>query len=329
MDLESLLELIATLSERINEHGTALRQSEALTRTSLVDPLLRKLGWDTADLSVVIHEYKSSRGSADYALLSNNKPAMIIEAKKLDTRLRNAVTQAINYCTLEGIDYFAVTDGRQWDIYETHRRGNLDEKRITEFDITHEPAEVCLQALALWRRSVQIGCVNPGQPPIVEITQSSTDTLDTRPIELQLDPGPPTAIPEPVTQTFVSPFNTDEWIPLSELNAQPGDKPEAILFPDESQVIIGNWATVVAEITRWLLNNNILNDTLCPIQYGDRYLLAVDPVHPNGEQFSRSRLVSTLYVYTGSRNRSHVRNAKIIINHVGQDPSQFKVRVSS
>ena len=328
MDLERLLDLIATLSERIEEHGSTLRQSEALTRTALVDPLLRQLGWDTADLSIVIHEYKSSRGSADYALLSNNKPAMIIEAKKLDTRLHNAVRQAINYCTLEGIDYFAVTDGRHWEIYETHRRGDLNEKRITEFDIGQEPAIACLQALALWRRSVQAGHVSTGQTPITESVQSSADTFDPQPTLLTPEFAPP-AVPEPVTQTLVNPFDTDEWIPLSELNVQPGDKPEAVLFPDESQVIIGNWATVVAEITRWLLNNNILNDTLCPIQYGDRYLLAVDPVHPNGEQFSRSRLVSTLYVYTGSRNRSHVRNAKIIINHVGQNPSQFKVRLSS
>ncbi len=57
MPLESLLELVQTLSNRIDLHGPALRQSEALTRYALIDPLLRELGWDTEDPDMVIPEY--------------------------------------------------------------------------------------------------------------------------------------------------------------------------------------------------------------------------------------------------------------------------------
>ena len=81
MILESLLELVETLKARIDEHGDQLRQSEALTRYALIDPLLRELGWDTEDPGLVIPEYKSGSGSADYALLTRNRPAMMIEAK--------------------------------------------------------------------------------------------------------------------------------------------------------------------------------------------------------------------------------------------------------
>ena len=49
MILESLLELVETLKARIDAHGDQLRQSEALTRYALIDPLLRELGWDTED----------------------------------------------------------------------------------------------------------------------------------------------------------------------------------------------------------------------------------------------------------------------------------------
>ena len=70
MPLESLLELVKTLSSRIDQHGPALRQSEALTRYALIDPLLRELGWDTSDPGMVIPEYRVSEqsNSADYAL---------------------------------------------------------------------------------------------------------------------------------------------------------------------------------------------------------------------------------------------------------------------
>ena len=49
MPLESLLQLVETLRERIESHGATLSQSEALTRYALIDPLLRELGWDTSD----------------------------------------------------------------------------------------------------------------------------------------------------------------------------------------------------------------------------------------------------------------------------------------
>ena len=56
MPLESLLGLVETLRSRIDEHGNALRQSEALTRYTLIDPLLRELGWDTDDPALVMPE---------------------------------------------------------------------------------------------------------------------------------------------------------------------------------------------------------------------------------------------------------------------------------
>ena len=330
MDLDALFQLVETLSERISENGSTIQQSEALTRITLVDPLLRELGWDTADLAIVISEYKSSRGSADYALIGDGKPAMIIEAKRLNTRLQDAVAQAINYCTLEGIDYFAVTDGRHWEIYETHRRGDLDEKRITKFDIMQGSAEVCLRALALWRRSVCAGSVRSGQTPIVEAAQLSIgDPFNPQPIALQPEPQPSTDVAEPISQTSDTHFDTDGWIPLSELHAKSGDRPAEIRFPDNSRINIRNWASVPTETARWLIGNGMLDGSYCPIQLENHYILALTPVNPNGEPFKRSREVSSLHVNTSFRRVGLIRNAIIIINFVGQDPSQFKIRLPS
>ena len=83
MALESLLQLLETLSQRIDKHGAALKQSETLTRYALVDPLLRELGWDTADPTMVVPEDGSGNGRADYLLQADGKPCMVIEAKRL------------------------------------------------------------------------------------------------------------------------------------------------------------------------------------------------------------------------------------------------------
>ena len=93
MALDNLYELVVDLERRIAADGSALRQSEALTRYVLVDPLLRALGWRTDDARQVIPEYRSSAGVADYALFTDasQPPALIIEAKKLGEPLDDMV----------------------------------------------------------------------------------------------------------------------------------------------------------------------------------------------------------------------------------------------
>ena len=164
MPLESLLKLAETLKERVDVHRDTLGASETLTRYALIDPLLRELGWDTSDPSAVIPEYSSGSGRADYALISAGKPAVMVEAKRLGTPLRGDVLwQVLNCCTIEGTAHFAVTDGARWDIYETFvPETRVDQRRIVEFDLLADStASVCLNALALWRPSVEAGTVAP------------------------------------------------------------------------------------------------------------------------------------------------------------------------
>ena len=173
MLLDDLYQVIEKLRERMENHQDKLRQSEALTRNALVDPLLRALGWDTEDPALAMPEYRLGSGFADYALLNGGKPAIVIEAKKLGTPLYSAAEQSVTYCVNDGIRYFVATDGRKWDVYETHRPVPLAEKKIVSFDITDSPADVCLDALVLWRRSVQRGIVRKAQTPLLEVQSSA------------------------------------------------------------------------------------------------------------------------------------------------------------
>ena len=169
MPLEHLFGLVEELRKRIQTHSAALRQSEALTRYALIDPLLRELGWDTGNPDEVRPEYQSGSGSADYALLrADVRPIIMIEAKRLDTPLRdNVLAQGIQYCLMQGTPYFAVTDGRRWEIYETHRAAPIDEKRVAGFDLSHQSvSETALGALALWRSNIQAGTVTLAQSPL-------------------------------------------------------------------------------------------------------------------------------------------------------------------
>ena len=286
MPLESLHEVVEKLRIRIEAHGDVLRKNETQTRYALINPLLRELGWDTEDPDQVRPEYplrteyNPGTKSADYALLANGRPAMMVEAKKLGTPLRDSVlSQGINYCQVEGTKYFAVTDGRHWEIYTTHEPVPIDEKRIIAFDLCEsDAATVCLSALALWRPSVQSGNASPGQPPVIE-------TVD--------------AEPDPPQQTHPPP-DPHDWQELSSVTAEQGQRPVEMLFPDNGRVAIRNWASAPVEAVRWLTDQGFLGISDCPIMANSsrafRYMVHTEPVHSNGKTFTVARKVGGLYV---------------------------------
>ena len=304
MPLESLLALVEKLRKRIDDHAPLLRQNEALTRYTLIDPLLRELGWDTENPTLVIPEYKGVGGSADYALFSGDKPLMIVEAKKLDTSLRNekVLTQGLAYCQKQGTRYLSVTDGRRWEIYETHKLASIDEKRMLEFDLKNQSAaDACLKALTLWELRVSGQVATP--------PESRT----------------------PHTPTTPSP-DKQKWQSLSKLNPQRGSRsPVEIQFPDNAVISIKSWRALLVEVTRWLINNNHLTKSHCPIRKtprSTRYIVHTEPFHESGRPFDVSPPVESLYVHRYGGSVYSTKACRTIIEHVGQDPAQFKVQFS-
>ena len=324
MPLESLLELVQTLSDRIDQHGSALRQSEALTRYALIDPLLRELGWDTSNPDMVIPEYKSGNGRADYALMNDSSPAMMVEAKSLDTNLGGAVlSQGIQYCLEQGTRFFCVTDGSQWEIYETHRPVPIDDKRIVHFDLKDDPSQVCLKILALWQPSVLSGHVSVGQTSVLGPAE-----------ELQIQQTPAKYNAEPVASvaSTVPVLDVGNWQSLSVFNVVKGSSaPIEIGFPDNSTTAIKNWKSIIIEIVKWLANQGLLNQGHCPVarpRARSRYIIHTSPTHPSGNQFVAAEQVGPLYIETNSGSTTIVNQTRFIIEKVDQDPAQFKVRTS-
>ena len=319
MLLESLLECVNEIRGRIDAHGAALRKSEALTRYALIDPLLRELGWDTQNPNLVVPEYNSGNGRADYALLNGGKPAMMVEAKSLDTSLQGVVAQGVQYCVMEGTGHFSVTDGRHWEIYETYKAVPIDEKRVISFDLKGQsPAEICLQALALWRPAVQSGHVGLGRTPVIELPSQHESS----------PPEPPIPSTQPTSQST----DGHEWQPVSDWRPEPGtDQPVEIMFPDGSRAPIKFAYEVAVESARWLVNRNILNARHCPIttdNRGVRNLVTDNPDLLPDQYPSDKKKVGELYIGVHYGGHLHVRNARTVIKYVGQDPAQFKVRFS-
>ena len=336
MSLESLLTLVEKLRERIDDHASLLRRNEALTRYTLIDPLLRELGWDTEDPALVIPEYTGLGGSADYALFNGDKPLMIVEAKKLDTSLRDekVLIQGLAYCQKQGTRYLSVTDGRRWEIYEPHRGGAvpIDKKRIVEFDLKNgSAAEVCSKALALRRSNVEL--LSDAMYPL-EGEDVADETVLRRPnIERLPDsPSPPEA-PTPTPQPPSPGLDEHEWQPISGLNPQKGHaSPREVRFPDGLVRPLTTWRELMDEVTRWLVDSNYLTTSNCPIQKprSKFYVVSSTPVHPDGREFGNPhRIGGVESLYTEGFSGPQVADiARTVIESVNQDSAQFKVRFS-
>ncbi|MCY4527970.1 MAG: type I restriction enzyme HsdR N-terminal domain-containing protein [Chloroflexi bacterium] len=315
MILESLLELVETLKARIDTHGDKLRQSEWLTRYALIDPLLRELGWDTEDPSLVIPEYQSGHRRADYALLGDSKPLIMLEAKKLGTPLRDSVlSQGIQYCLEEGTKHFSVTDGQSWEVYETHKPVPIEQKRVVEFDLKDlSPTEVCLKALALLRPSVQSGHVIPGHESVVGSTED-----------------PPVAPKPPVTDDPPPPPPPPDSERLTEITQATGRKVAEMVFPDGSRTLLKNWSYLPVEAVRWLMTKGMLSASDCPImRSGSRssqYIVHTHHFHRDGTPFRRHSEVNGLYVERFGNSISLLDRTKFVLEHFDQDPAQFGIR---
>ena len=121
---------------------------------------------------------------------------------------------------------------------------------------------------------------------------------------------------------------TAGWQSISDIQPKLGDaKPTQMMFPDDSLAAINTWNQVVLQVVRWLTSNRRLDARHCPIQRtGARYLVATQPIHPSGKDFTNGREVNSLHVELSYNLLDMIANTKFIIDHVGMDASQFKLR---
>ena len=314
MPLDDLVQVIETLQQRIRDHGDSLRQNEIRTRVALIDPLLKALGWDVADPELVTPEYRVDAGWADYALLGlGNRPATIVEAKRLGSFVENHLDQMVGYCIAQGIAYAAVTDGNHWQLYRTFDPVPLEQKRVLDVQISNtQPHECALQFLLLWRPNVSTGKAIQAEKPI---------PLDGQEAKLDSGNGP-----------AVLPPTSEDWVSLADVqNVRGNPPPAAIRFARGEERQIKYWWQVLFETAEWLASTDKLTSSQCPVQLGNqkkKYVVNVQSRHPDGKDFySSHELINGLFCETSVSARSAVRQSKNLLEHCGQNAASVLLRV--
>jgi predicted type IV restriction endonuclease len=128
------------------------RLNEENTKATMIEPVLRALGWNMEDVEEVVREYrlKSRDKPVDYGLLVLQTPRLFIEAKALGENLddRRWTNQIMGYSGVAGVQWMVLTDGNEYRIYNTHAPVSVEEKlfrtvRVTDdLPVLHETLEL-------------------------------------------------------------------------------------------------------------------------------------------------------------------------------------------
>lgn len=309
MWLDELTELIGTLKERIGKHGDVLSKNETATRYALIDPLLTALGWNLQDPGQVRIEYDpdGARHRTDYTMFTGEdnavgdrkRPQLVIEAKKLGTPIGDEViAQTISYCIREGIPYFVVTNGNDWEIYPTFGGAHvrLTEKRIVDFSLTDPAQDTVMKMLWLWRGNFESGS------PIVPAAPDRPASQPTAPSA----PQPPAAEPPPNV------VRSDRGVPLDEFEPSRGDTPPAaLLFPGGTEKKIAKWFEIQTSVVEWLIGTGRLTAADCPVRGSKGGHLVV--ASSDYKSFQNPKQVGNLWIAAAADIPTQVKKARNIL----------------
>lgn len=131
MPADHLAAVLEDLRKRIAK--SKRDQLEQNTKATLIEPLLRALGWDTEDMDQVVHEYRRPRSKdnpVDYGLLVAAEPRLFVEAKALGHSLDDPrwASQIVGYAVTAGVRWVVLTNGDEYRIYNTHAEVPIEEK---------------------------------------------------------------------------------------------------------------------------------------------------------------------------------------------------------
>jgi hypothetical protein len=125
-----------TKVKRFLAQETPHRLSEADTKAEFIEKYIAALGYE--GLTDVVREYyvKNSQEFIDYALRINGEPVLAIEAKPLQTELTDKhAAQLIQYCSVEGIEWSALTNARTLWLFNTYLKGDQNQKLVAKLDL--------------------------------------------------------------------------------------------------------------------------------------------------------------------------------------------------
>ncbi len=142
--MSELQQVLVGVKTKIARYG-ARDVNEENTKTTLIQPVLRALGWDVEDIEDVHMEYRRRPRDkpVDFALMLLRTPSLFVEAKALGQNLNDQkwANQVLGYATVAGVEWVVLTDGNEYRIYNSHATVPAEEKLFRQIRITDDASK--------------------------------------------------------------------------------------------------------------------------------------------------------------------------------------------
>lgn len=154
----ALQQAMRDIRAKIDKFGGDL-DNEEITKDVLIRPMIQALGYDSSDPTQVKAEYSVSlrtggRGRADYVILNNGRPAIVMECKALGVPLdRKIQDQMLQYARALGAFAGIVTDGDTYLCFANAEDENRVDSRPYHELLLSDPADRDEEALGMLHRN--------------------------------------------------------------------------------------------------------------------------------------------------------------------------------
>lgn len=137
------IEKLTDFSNRIDRIKNNILTEEA-TKTSIILPFFQLLGYDVFNPYEFVPEYTADVGTkkgekVDYAIMSNNEPLILVEAKPVNTELSiKHINQLIRYFSVTKAKFAILTNGITYQFYsDLEEHNKMDTIPFLEFNLSN------------------------------------------------------------------------------------------------------------------------------------------------------------------------------------------------
>ena len=314
--LSNLSEVLIQIQESANLYRETLKKNESATRAVLIDPILRALGWDTANTNMVEVEKTMDNVRADYALYDSNAiPRIIVEAKALGTSLvqKKLVMTLVNYAFSFGLTDVFLTDGLVWGHFNNFQPGCLAPTKV--LNLTEDDPVACAAYFVQHLDAAKYWAIEQS----IDVLSQRVDELENTVANLQrkingITQGPGRGAPPALEKKEVV---NEKFVPLAELEDIAGKKPLRFRLPDGTILDISTWKDILRESCKFALEHNPQIRIPLPDRVGKKVSLFSYEKPANKVSFVTEQYNGQeIYIYLNYDSHNCVANALYVLEQV-------------
>lgn len=138
--MDNFIEQIKTFSKRVEKLQNSISTEEA-TKTSVIMPFFQILGYDIFNPEEFTPEFVADVGikkgeKVDYAIMSDGKPVILIEAKSINEKLQRHDSQLFRYFGTTSAKFAILTNGLIYRFYtDLEEQNKMDTAPFLEINI--------------------------------------------------------------------------------------------------------------------------------------------------------------------------------------------------